>query len=831
VLGLAAEAAGVLAARRELLLEAGDRVLEDRLAKRDLARGGVSPIGATWTWLGRTAPLPPAPALPISSITRLGLGAHQDDSAPESASFTISSSSGGGHLRDRDLFADGARSMRSAVVSTRIRTSGAGGSRAALTIRAGQPYSERVPRDLPLGNGHLLVALDLDGRIRDLYYPRVGHENHAQGQPFRWGFFVDGRFSWVAAGPWGLSRRYRPEALESDLRGESRELGIGFRVRDAVDFHQTVFLRHLVVRNLADRPREVRVFLHHDFRIKENDVGDTVLYDPANRTIVHYKQNRYFLVNVLVGDSAGVPSWACGQRDASREGTWRDAEDGVLSLNPIAQGSVDSTIGVPLAIEAHGEASLYYWIFAARSWDGAWDSARSVNKKIVERGPGLFMERTEAYWRAWVNKEQLNFGGLPPELVDLYKRSLLIVRTQIDEGGAIIAANDSDITQFARDTYSYMWPRDGALVAAAMTRAGYGESARRFFGLCGDLIDAEGYFAHKFTPEGNLASSWHPWTKDGEKQLPIQEDETALVVWALWEYYDRSREIEVFKPLYLKLVQRAADFLTRFRDVETGLPAPSWDLWEERRSVSAFAVGAVLGGLQAAVNFAEGLGDRQRERRWRAALDEIRAAADRHLWRPELGRFARAVLPKRGGEVEVDPVVDVALYGLWAFGGYAVDDPRIVATMQAVERELTVRTPIGGIARYQNDYYHRVTDQVPGNPWFLGMLWLAKYEIALAKDEAALQKAIPRLQWVRERALPSGVLAEQIDPLSGAPLSVSPLTWSHATVVDVVQDFIEKRAELTVCATCGRTYEAKYVDELHIGRAAANHARGEAHRE
>ncbi|HZR82253.1 MAG TPA: glycoside hydrolase family 15 protein [Candidatus Binatia bacterium] len=677
-----------------------------------------------------------------------------------------------------------------------------------------------MPRDLPLGNGQLLVAFDLDGQIRDLFYPHVGQENHTQGHPFRWGFHVEGKFAWVSAAGWNLSRRYQPETLSTDLRGESADLGLAFRSRDVVDFHQTVFIRHLTVRNLADRSREVRVFFHHDFRIKENDLGDTALYDPANRTIVHYKQDRYFLVNVVVAGRAGVPTWACGQRGAGREGTWRDAEDGTLSMNAIAQGSVDSTIGVPLSIDARSEVSFYYWIVAARTWHGGWDSARSLNEKLIDRGPGRFIQRTEAYWRAWVNKEQLDFGDLPPDLIDLYKRSLLVVRTQMNENGAIIAANDSDITQFARDTYSYMWPRDGALVADAMNRAGYAESARRFFTLCGDLIHPDGYFAHKFTPEGQLASSWHPWMQNGEEQLPIQEDETALVLWALWEYYDRSREIEVFKPLYLKLVQRAADFLTRYRDVETGLPAPSWDLWEERRSVSAFAVGAVLGGLQAALNFAEGLGDRHRGRRWSAALGEIRAAADRHLWRPELGRFARAVTPKPGGQVDVDPTIDVALYGLWAFGGYPADDPRIVATMKAVEEGLAVRTPIGGIARYQNDYYHRVTDQVPGNPWFLGTLWLAKHEIALAKNDGDLHaRVIPRLAWVLDRALPSGVLAEQIDPLTGAPLSVSPLTWSHATVLDVVQAFIEKREQLSVCPTCGRSNYAKYLDPLHVGHA------------
>ena len=45
-------------------------------------------------------------------------------------------------------------------------------------------------------------------------------------------------------------------------------------------------------------------------------------------------------------------------------------------------------------------------------------------------------------------------------------------------------------------------------------------------------------------------------------------------------------------------------------------------------------------------------------------------------------------------------------------------------------------------------------------------------------------------------ALPSGVLAEQLDPYSQAPLSVSPLTWSHATVVSLVHEYVQKRKAL-----------------------------------
>ena len=45
-------------------------------------------------------------------------------------------------------------------------------------------------------------------------------------------------------------------------------------------------------------------------------------------------------------------------------------------------------------------------------------------------------------------------------------------------------------------------------------------------------------------------------------------------------------------------------------------------------------------------------------------------------------------------------------------------------------------------------------------------------------------------------ALPSGVMAEQVHPLSGEPLSVSPLTWSHATFVAAVNDYLARAQDI-----------------------------------
>jgi hypothetical protein len=57
---------------------------------------------------------------------------------------------------------------------------------------------EIMPRDIPVGNGSLLVNFDRSYQLRDLYWPHVGQENHTAGHPFRFGVWVDGQFRSIA---------------------------------------------------------------------------------------------------------------------------------------------------------------------------------------------------------------------------------------------------------------------------------------------------------------------------------------------------------------------------------------------------------------------------------------------------------------------------------------------------------------------------------------------------------------------------------------------------------------------------------------------------------
>ena len=124
----------------------------------------------------------------------------------------------------------------------------------------------------------------------------------------------------------------------------------------------------------------------------------------------------------------------------------------------------------------------------------------------------------------------------------------------------------------------------------------------------------------------------------------------------------------------------------------------------------------------------------------------------------------------------------------------------VVSTMKAVEEKLWVKTRVGGVARYENDYYHRISNDiaaVPGNPWFICTLWLADYFITRARTTAELKAALPIFEWTAAHAMESGVLAEQVHPYTNDPISVSPLTWSHAEFVNTCLNYSERLATLS----------------------------------
>ena len=637
-------------------------------------------------------------------------------------------------------------------------------------------------RDLPVGNGSLLVNFDDKYQIRDIYFPHVGQENHSEGFPFRFGVWIDGDFSWVHEDEWQRELKYLPDSLITDVSLRNVELDVEFVCNDTVSGRENVYLRRIKVRDLTEKPRDIRVFLHHDFRIYENKIGDTAFYDPETLSLIHYKKHRYFLINTL----PHFDQFATGRKAfRNMEGTWRDAEDGELHGGAITEGSVDSTI----AVHGSGEFEFYYWIAAGTSHH----QVSKINRRLLESSPDSLFEKADLRWSHWLSKYEFQLDSVNEKVRSLFIRSLLITESQIDEGGAIIAANDHDVTERATDHYSYLWPRDGAFVANALDLVGRGDITRKFFELCGRIVHERGYFLQKYNADGTVGSGWHAyWDKyRGIEMLPIQEDETALVLWALWEHFSIHKDDQFARGLYHYLILKCGDFLAKYRDPATGLPLPSWNLWEDRRGVHTFTCATVVAGLRAAANFAELFGDIENASTYRAAADEVVAGIRTHLFSVEHGRFLRSLQANGDDSLTPDSAVDASLFGVFYFGCFDADDPMVVGTMNAIEQKLA-NNGIGGVARFENDGYMRESEGIVGNSWIICTLWLAEHKIAIGEFDAALKL----IEWVADQALPSGVLPEQVDPITGKHLSVSPLTWSHSTFVATVVSYISKLQEI-----------------------------------
>src|SRR3990170_4833675 len=419
-----------------------------------------------------------------------------------------------------------------------------------------------------LGNGKVLIGYDHFGQIKDLYYHYPGLENHiGRDMAHKIGIWANDRLSWFSDQVWDVKVRSVDGTMAVNVSAESQDLGLKFVFNDVVYNEKNIFVREIGVENLFDVRRTVKVFFNQEFNISQTQKGDTSYYDPEDNVIIHYKGRRVFLVNIEC-DGRGFDDYSVGLIGIEgKDGTFKDAEDGKLSKNPIEHGQVDSIIGISLDIGARDKKTFYYWMTIGKSIL----NVKALNKLVKERTPGDIIKSTEDYWQAWVDNQNFSFYSLSDTIINEFKRSLLIIRTNVSYNGAIIASGDSDMLQYGRDTYSYVWPRDAAFANLALVKSGDFNASRRFFEFCRDIISPEGFFMHKYRPDHALGSSWHPWVHEGIKNLPIQEDETALVIYALWTHFEMSKDLEFIESLYNPLIKKAAEITKEKLGVKGGV--------------------------------------------------------------------------------------------------------------------------------------------------------------------------------------------------------------------------------------------------------------------
>ncbi len=652
-----------------------------------------------------------------------------------------------------------------------------------------------MPKSLVLGNGNINVNFNEKLQLKDFYYPFVGSENHSDFNSYhRLGIFVDNHISWLGEDHnWKFDINYHKNTLVGNSLAINNNEKLDLRLEDFVSISNDIFIRKITIKNNANSERNIKLFAHHNFHIYGQKFKETARYEPELNAICHYRNNRYFLINGLWEDlKTGMNQFTTGIANyQGHEGTFRDGEDGILEGHPIEQGSVDSTVGFESIFKANQSKTLWIWVCAGKNEL----EIKNSNNYILSLTPQKVLNHTKTYWESWLKKTKTEITGLDKNIKDLWFKSALITKTHTDNRGAIIAATDSSVVQFNQDTYTYTWMRDGSFVAMAMTNAGFSEVSKNFLLFCKKTITPEGYFHHNYTPEGFPGTSWHPKWKNGEIQIPIQEDETALVLVALENYYKNTNDLELVKSLYEALILKASNFLINFIDKKTGLPLPSYDLWEEKRGIYSYTTSTVYAGLISAANLAKIIGDTSNEKIWRNTAKKIKTAMLKYLFCPEVNRFLKAIEIKNGEIIKKDTTLDSSLAFVLEMGVLPFNDPRIISTMQKIEEELTNKT--GGLCRYKGDLFKRntdyhYTDDISGNTWIISTLWLANWKIDIAKNKKDLEEAKKLINWVASQANSAGILPEQIDPFTNKPISVSPLTWSQSSFVDTVQRFSEK---------------------------------------
>ena len=638
-------------------------------------------------------------------------------------------------------------------------------------------------RPVFLSNGSLMVGLDEMGHVHDFYYPYVGLDNlaNARRNHHKIGVWVDGTFSWTDDGSWKTTVDFEPEALISNVTMRRDDLKLELKFKDFVDFDHNALARQIEVISESDTNREVRLFMHQVFQISRAGRADTALFVPEENYLLDYKGRVSLLIYAQTSQGVPFDQYVVGNFGIEgKEGSFKDAEDGELSNNPVEHGGVDSVIRTMFKLPGHTSETVDYWIVAASSQS----DAEKIHDIFKKEGLRARMEKARTEWHQWLATAANGLHRVDRSHSDLVKKSLLIIKAHIDRRGSILASGDSSIFNYGKDYYCYCWPRDGAYAIWPLIRLGFTDEPKRFFEFCRDILHEDGYLQHKFQPDRAIGSTWHPLVHNNRRELAIQEDETASVIIMLGEFLERTpKERDFVELLYNTFTKPAANFMTTYIDERTSLPHASYDLWEEKFLCSTYTAATTYQALLTAANMAELFEYPDDATHWREGAAIIEKGMSL-LFDQERQAYRKGLLLQPDGSIQFDNTLDVSsLYGMLMFGPDDINE-ELHATARLVEHELLDHSPSGGAPRYENDWYMRTKQQFTGNPWFVCTLWLGQYYVQ-NKD---FEKARSLIEWAAHRTMPSGILSEQIDPEDSAPIGVAPLVWSHAEFINTVLD-------------------------------------------
>lgn len=302
----------------------------------------------------------------------------------------------------------------------------------------------------------------------------------------------------------------------------------------------------------------------------------------------------------------------------------------------------------------------------ASAGGGAWTLCLSFGKDIAQAaeagrtalsaGVDTLRRETADADRAWIAQVRPPVEG-HPFVRRHYRRWLLGNRLVTGKNGAMVCG--------PRPFWSFAWPRDCSLQIAGYALAGCTREARAVTEWLLERAPESGVYDARYFWDGT------PMRLD---QRPRQMDGPGFVAWAAGMVcrtdWDRAWAEAIAPRVYA-----LADTLIRERDPETRLPTAGGDHRETEVAQSIGIAVTAFGGLEGAAYIAANLGDDSRAGRYQVRAHEIRAAAESHLMHSD-GYFMTSVKPRRE-QADIG-----ACWGAWPMRMWPAGHPALRATVR-----------------------------------------------------------------------------------------------------------------------------------------------------
>lgn len=393
------------------------------------------------------------------------------------------------------------------------------------------------------------------------------------------------------------------------------------------------------------------------------------------------------------------------------------------------------------------------------------------------------LKDTERYWEAWAARCAYRGPWRGAVL-----RSLLTLKAlTYSPTGGIVAAATTSLPEFIGGVrnwdYRFCWLRDATFTLYSFMSAGYTEEALAWSdwllrAVAGD--PAQFQIMYGVAGERTLTERELGHLRGYEHSQPVRVGNAASEQFQLDVYGEVMDAMHAARTAGIKtdeqswhLQRHIIDFVTsHWRDPDEGI----WEIRGPRRQFTHSKVMAWV-ALDRAVKAVEQFGLEGDAAAWSAVRSEIHDDICLRGFNRERGAFTQCY-----GAYELD----ASLLMMPLVGFLPAADPRIISTVEEIERELTVD---GLVRRYQTKNSELLDGLPPGEGTFLPCsFWLADclYLMGRTDDARAL---FERLLSVRNDL---GLLAEEYDPKAGRQLGNVPQAFSHVCLVNTAHNLSPK---------------------------------------